>query len=319
MTKRTNRFNRPLVQFICLAIVAAFTAAAFDGSDLRGQPAAPAPAANADRLVIVVESVSGTVYYTRGGRRQRVTIDSKLSQGDRVHANPGAICKLEFQRPVTEEVLSAVIVRGYSDMEITQALQQGPQTRTLLDVRQGVIRAGVVRTAVPPSFRVRTPRSVVAVRGTEIAELEASIDRGDSLTMGIVGAAMTNDAIPRSRSARAFQGILKRAENDRRGGRLLRAIEVAALRPSRTIAGPHRRGFEVDFVRRVLVSRPFLYNSGESNKREGNLNRDRLINGQGRSDLADEQNLINFFNQQNQHNPGGQQPMTNPMTPTFNP
>ena len=303
VTKRTRKFQRPLVQFTCLAIVAALTAAAFDGSDLRGQPAAPAPAANADRLVIVVESVSGTVYYTRSGRRQRVTIDSKLSQGDRIHANPGAICKLEFQRPVSEEVLSAIIVRGYSDVEITQAIQQGQATRTLLDVRQGVIRAGVVRTAVPPSFRVRTPRSVVAVRGTEIAELEVSIDRGDSLTMGIVGAVMTNDAVPRFRSARAFQGILKRAENDRRGGRLLRAIEVASLRPSRIIAGPHRRGFEVDFVRHDLISRPFLYNSGEFQKREGNLNRDRMINGQGRSELLDEQNLNNIFNQQQPFNP----------------
>jgi hypothetical protein len=289
--KTTDRFKRPMVQFVCLGIVAAITAATFDRGDLRGQPAAPAPAADADRLVIVVESVSGTVYYTRGGRRRRVTNDSKLSQGDRVHANPGAICKLEFQRPVTEEVLSAIIVRGYSDVTITQAFQQGQATRTLLDVRQGVIRAGVVRTPVPPSFRVRTPRSVVAVRGTEIAELEVSNDRGDSLTMGIVGAAMTNDIVPLFRSARAQQGILKRTENDRRGGRLLRAIEVASLRPSRIIAGPHRRGFEVDFMRRDIVSRPILYNSGEFQKREGNLNRDRMINGQGRKDLLDEGNF----------------------------
>ena len=161
------------------------------------------------------------------------------------------------------KVLSATIIRGYSDVEITQAFQQGRATRSLLDVRQGVICAGVVRTAVPPSFRVRTPRSVVAVRGTEIAELEVSSDRGDSLLMGIVGAAMSNDVVPLFRSARAQQGTIKRTENDRRGGRLLRAIEVANLRPSRIIAGPHRRGFEVDFVRRTLVSRPIEFNSGE--------------------------------------------------------
>ena len=122
------------------------------------------------------------------------------------------------------------------------------------------------------------------------------------------------------RSARALQGTLKRTENDRRGGRLLRAIEVASLRPSRIIAGPHRRGFEVDFVRRDILSQPILYNSGEFQKREGNLNRDRMINGQGRKDLLNEQRLNNIFNQQQPFNPVNQTPpvtmFTNPLSPS---
>ncbi|MCH7844696.1 MAG: hypothetical protein IH850_02580, partial [Acidobacteria bacterium] len=133
-------------------------ATAMQFHDLHGQPAATDLPDGAQRLVIVVESVRGTVYYARPGqRRQRVTTNSRLTQGDRIHANPGAICKLEFQRPQTGETLSATIIRGYSDIRLTQAIQQGAATRTLLDVRQGVIRAGVVRTAVPPSFRIRTP------------------------------------------------------------------------------------------------------------------------------------------------------------------
>lgn len=311
------RFKRPLSQVVCLAILALLTAAAFDSSDLRGQPNAPQPAPATDQLNIVVESVSGTVYYTRAGKRERVTTDSELAQGDRVHANPGAVCKLEFQRPDSREVLSATIIRGYTDVAITQAFQQGQTTRTLLDMRQGVIRAGVVRTAVPPSFRVRTPRSVVAVRGTEIAQLEASNDRGDTLTMGVVGAAMVNDVVPLYRSARAGQAVRKRINTDRRSSKLLRAIEVAVLGRSRTIAGPHRRGFEVDFVRRDLTSIPIEFNSGEAHKREGNLNRDRLNNGRGRHELLNEINFLQNFDPwfQNPNPPNPPNPPMPPMPP----
>ncbi len=69
--------------------------------------------------------------------------------------------------------------------------------------------------------------------------------------MGIIGSVMTNDAVSLFRSVQAFQGNRKRTEKDRRGGKLLRAIENPMLRPSDLVAGPHRRGFEVDFARRV--------------------------------------------------------------------
>lgn len=289
--RKRRRRGRTLSLLAAMALVAT----AVQLHDLHGQPAANVPPDNAERLVIVVESVRGTVYNTRPGQpRQRITINSRLTQGDRIHANPGAICKLVFQRPRTGETLSATIIRGYSDIRLTLAIQQGAATRTLLDVRQGVIRAGVVRTAVPPSFRIRTPRSVVAVRGTEIAELEASNDRGDSLQMGVVGTVTVNDSVPLFRSVQPMQGTLKRTEKDRRGGKLLRAIENAILRPSRLIAGPHRRGFEVDFARNSLFSRPFAFNSGDFQKSEGNPGYGRIVNSRGRLDLR---NLNPFANQ----------------------
>src|SRR5262245_998007 len=87
----------------------------------------------ADSMKIVVESVSGKVQFTRDGKSYRVTKDSELRHGDRVVADVGAICKLEFQHPTSGAVLSAVIMTGYTDLSVSEAYLQGDQSRTQLD------------------------------------------------------------------------------------------------------------------------------------------------------------------------------------------
>lgn len=236
----------------------------------------PALPANATAQKIVVESVSGTVRYRRNGQFARLTQDSVLTQGDTVVVDAGAVCKLEFQHPDSGAVLAAAILRGFTEMTVAEAYLQGESARTQLDIPQGNIRAGVVRTAVPPSFRVRTPRVVVGVRGTEIAELEVSNDRGDYLRMGHVGTTMVNNGVPLFRSARARQGTRQRIEGDRHGDTLLRAIEDALLESRVVLTGPHRSRMEIDFDRHSgfdLVEFP-----GDHAKSEGNPRYDSLLN-----------------------------------------
>jgi hypothetical protein len=203
---------------------------------------------DADSMRIVVESVSGKVQFMREGKAQRVNRDSELRHGDKIVADVGAMCKLEFLHPTSNAVLSAVIMTGYSDLLVSEAYLQGERSRTQLDLSQGVVRAGVVRTAVPPTYRVRTPRTVVAVRGTEIAMIESS-ERGDVIMMGQIGIGMVHDSIPWFRSVRAGQGTEKPIAEDWRGGRLLRAIENALLESRVVLHGPHRRRNEVHFDR----------------------------------------------------------------------
>ena len=248
-------------------------------SQLLAQQAPPTIPAGAARQKIVVRSVTGTMRYQTQGRFAEMTSNTQLTQGDTVVAAVGAVCKLEFQHPVSGAVLSAVILRGYTEMTVAEAYQQGALSRTQLDVPQGILRAGVVRTAVPPSFRVRTPRVVVAVRGSEIAELEVSNDKGDILQMGRLGVAMTHDLVPWFRSSRAGQGTRKRVEPDRRGGELVRAIDNAILTHRVLLHGPHRRGMEVAFDRQNAFDLVEL-NPGERYKSEGNPSRDRLVNAQ---------------------------------------
>jgi hypothetical protein len=131
---------------------------------------------------------------------------------------------------------------------VAQAYLQGEQSNTQLDLKQGVIKAGVVRTAVPPSYRVRTPRTVLAVRGTDVAEIEAT-ESGDRIRMGRIGIAMVHDTGPWFRSARAAQGTEKPVAEDWRGGRLLRAIEQALIDSRADLRSPHFRGHEVHFDR----------------------------------------------------------------------
>lgn len=255
--------------------VAALFAGPMALSRLAAQPPAPAMPEGAAALKIVVESVTGNVQYRRDGQFRRVTTETVLAQGDRVISNVGAVCKLEFQHPTSAAVMSAAILRGFTEMTVAQAYQLGESSRTQLDVPQGLIRAGVVRTAVPPSFQIRTPRVVVGVRGTEIAELEASNDLGDYLAMGRVGLAVTRDVVPLERSTGAGQGTRKRVEGNRRGDTLLRAIENANLDSRVFLTGPHRRELETDFDRHSfdLVEFP-----GDFHKAEGNPGWDRTIN-----------------------------------------
>ena len=259
------------------ACVAILVALLFSPVQAQEAPALPAGAA---KQKIAVELVSGTVRYRRDGQFFRVTPESNLTQGDTVVVDGGAVCKLEFQHPTSGAVLSAVILRGYTEMTVAEAYLQGESARTQLDIPQGNIRAGVVRTAVPPSFQVRTPRVVVGVRGTEIAELAVSSDRGDYLRIGHVGTTMVHNGVPLSRSARAGQGSRKRVEGDLRGDTLLRAIEDAILEYRVVLTGPHRSSMEIDFDRHSgfdLVQFP-----GDFYKSEGNPQHDAAINS-GRS------------------------------------
>jgi len=241
------------------------------------QPAAPgAMPRGARSMLIEVAQVSGDVSYTRRiGERTRVrtvTRVTRLQARDTLHLDVGARCLLLFRnppqgnarraeafdgvRPVSfrpeapstqgDGVAAAVLFRGYSEASIVVAYQRNQATTIQLDMPQGVVRAGVVPTAVKPSFRIRTPRTVVAVRGTEIREFEISIDRGDILSMGRSGVVASNIRSGLLRSAQAEQGTRKSTAADRRAGRLIRAINDMIVRTRLVVAGPHRGRIEYD-------------------------------------------------------------------------
>lgn len=234
-------------------------------------------------LKVVIESVNGTARFARGGQWQRITPDSTLARGDEIVVDVGATLKLEFQRPDNGAVLSASILRGYSKLTIAEAFQLGEQSATQLDLAQGSMRTGVVRTAVPPSFQVRTPRNVVAVRGTEIAEIESSPDLGDRIRMGRIGVIAVHDRTNRFRSARADQQLNSRIAEDRTGDTLARAIEVATVEYRVTFLGTYRSNVEQEFEISSLVVTEF--SSADAAKSEGNPSRDRRVNQQRPSRL----------------------------------
>ena len=277
-------------------------------SDLLAQPAETRRLlpAGARPLTIVVESIRGTVRYRRDSRFRRLTRRTRLQQGDLLVLDVAAACQLRFElSPPSDPVgrpdkatdqssilpvnyqeapavnaaqaIAAIVLRGYTEITVAEAYAQGGATRTQLDMRQGVIRAGVVRTAVPPSFRIRTPRSVVAVRGTEIREIEASSDRGDFLQMGQIGVTTMTDGVPLTRSVQAEQGSRKEVAPDRRRSRLMRAIENAVLGSRLVIRRPYKSGLEVDQSRRAGFD-PLVFSKAEPLKINGNPRFDAQIN-----------------------------------------
>ncbi len=109
----------------------------------------------------------------------------------------------------------------------------------------------------------------MAVRGTEIRELETSIDRGDILSMGRTGVVATKTSGGPVRSAQAEQGTRKTNAADRRAGRLVRAINDMIVRTRLVIAGPHRSRMEYDQASRETRD---AYGFGTADKLKSNGN-----------------------------------------------
>ena len=268
------------------------------------QPAAPAAMPQgALSMAIEVAQLRGLVSYTRRvGQRTRVrtvTRATKLLAGDTLHLDIGARCLLLFKnppqpnndgnanradvgnviRPVAyspeapstqgDAVAAAVLFRGYSEVSIAIAYHHNQAATIQLDMPQGIARAGIVPSAVKPRFRIRTPRTVVAVRGTEIRELETSVDRGDILSMGRTGVVATKNSGGPVRSAQAEQGTRKTNAADRRAGRLVRAINDMIVRTRLVIAGPHRSRMEYDQASRETRD---AYGFGTADKLKSNGN-----------------------------------------------
>jgi len=275
------------------------------------QPEAPARMPEgAIALVIEVAQVGGEVSYTRRvGERTRVrtvTRATKLQAGDTLHLDVGARCLLLFRSPPPananlapaanvirvvafrpeapstqgDGVAAAVLFRGYSEASIAVAYQHNQATNIQLDMPQGIARAGVVPTAVKPRFRIRTPRTVVAVRGTEIRELETSIDRGDILSMGRTGVVASNTRFGLLRSAQAEQGTRKTSGLDRRSGRLVRAINDLIVRTRLVLAGPHKGRIEYDQATREARD-VYVFGQGDKLKNAGNPAFYKFLNSGG--------------------------------------
>ncbi len=209
------------------------------------QPPAPAaqPAILPDAVPqkIVVESVRGSIRFARNKEFHELTTQSELTRGDTMVAEAGAVCRLQFKHPTTGAILSAVVVRGYTEMTVAEAYQRGEVARTQLDVPQGQIRAGVRRTTTPPSFNVRSPRVVIGVRGTEIWDIRV-LPWWDELTMGSDGVTYIRDSFGRLFTVDIAQGT--RTDGD---GPVMRPIDFEPFRNRVLFTGPWRDGSESSY------------------------------------------------------------------------
>ncbi len=295
--------------------------------DAQQQPGPAAIPEGARPLVVEIDSLIGRATYSRkqAGRTRirRLSRRSRLQQGDTLHLDVGARCQLVFRlaapaaaekkqavrvldaiqpvafapeapQPEDEDVVAAVVLLGYSELTVARAYQQGQSTQTQLDMKQGIIRAGIVKTPIPPTFRIRTPRTVVAVRGTEIRELEASIDRGDLLSMGRTGVVAANDRALMTRSAQAQQGTRKPAERGQRSGQLVRTINDMIRRTRVVLNGPHRG--RIELLRTLQEPRDATgFSRAEKLKPNGNPQFQQFLNSSSNNGTS------NSFSNDNDH------------------
>lgn len=221
---------------------------------VSGQPIRTADLPPGFQLMdIVVHSVKGNVYYRRPPARDfmKVTAATRLRQGDILAVDFGAVIKILFQyHPAKDKPLktSALVLKGYTEMSLHTALARADKTYTWLDMRQGNLRAGVVKTAKPPSYRVRTPQVVVAIRGSEIGEMDSSEDLGPRFAMGRAGLA---DLVGKF-GERVRMG---RHQRTRAGSPLMRAVATARMNSFAGLTGPNQSGNENRFANRTWDNR----------------------------------------------------------------
>jgi len=217
---------------------------------VSGQPVRTANLpAGFQMMDIAVDSVKGNVFYRRPPSQEfmQVTAATHLRQSDVLAVDFGAVVKLLFEyHPGKEQPTktSAMILKGYTEMAIHTALAKAGKTYTWLDMRQGNLRAGVVKTAKPPSYRVRTPQVVVAIRGTEIGEMDASMDLGPRFALGRAGLAELMGKFGERR-------LMAPGQQTRAGSPLMLAVQAARLNSYATLTGPNQSGNEQGFANRT--------------------------------------------------------------------
>lgn len=160
--------QRPHLPALTLACGLVFAALPAIAQQAPAEPPATAPTARAGTL----KQVEGTVWVERGNLRQAVTPGEGLTTAQRLQTggDGAASVVLRDGTVLTVGPNSAIEINEFAFDATTQ------QGNFLLDLFQGSVRVitGILAKVNPEVFKVRTPTSVVGVRGTDfIVEAEA--------------------------------------------------------------------------------------------------------------------------------------------------
>ena len=114
---------------------------------------------------VLVSGTTGKVQYQRGGQGDWLPIESGqiLSQSDVVKTGEDATCSLIFKGMSN----TAVDVRPNSEMALKTVVDSQSGDDTELDLAVGAVLVKAEKLKGDSAFEVRTPNSIVGIRGTE--------------------------------------------------------------------------------------------------------------------------------------------------------
>jgi len=133
-------------------------------------------------LAATVVSVAGTVEVKPPGEEawRPAQVDMKLGEGTSISTGVRSKVGLDFDGH------AVVTISRPSIVVVTRFLMKQGQVQTLLQLKVGSMKAGVLKERIASDFKVVTPAVTLSVRGTEIAEITYS-EMGTKVCMGSEG------------------------------------------------------------------------------------------------------------------------------------
>lgn len=171
MPALNRRFHLLPLSLACGMLFAASPALAQPAAAAPAEPVAPAPSpARAGTL----KQIEGTVWVAQGATgRQAVTPGDGLTEAQRLQTGADGAASVVL-RDGTVLAIGPNSTIEINEFAFDATTQQG---NVLLDLLQGSVRVitGILAKVNPEVFKVRTPTSVVGVRGTDfIVDTEAA-------------------------------------------------------------------------------------------------------------------------------------------------
>lgn len=154
-------------------------------------------------LVATVKRLEGDALLRRAGAHEwrNLAVDMTIAGGDEFVT--GFKSEMELVLADDDCVATAYTVRSLTTCMLNTYVRAAKGTKVRFFLKQGTIRADVSKSPIKTDMIILTPVSVTAIRGTKVARIHYSVDRGFDIRMGASGLVEVSDRQGRNTKALA--------------------------------------------------------------------------------------------------------------------
>jgi len=156
--------------------------------------AASAAQSGSKDLVATVKRLDGDAQVLRAGADnwEDLAVDMTIAGGDEFVT--GFRSEMELALADDDYVATVYTIRSLTTCTLNAYLRTAKGMKVRFFLKQGTIRADVTKSAIKMDMLIFTPVSVTAIRGTRVARIHFSLDRGFDMRMGGSGLVDVSDA-----------------------------------------------------------------------------------------------------------------------------
>jgi len=145
-------------------------------------------------LVATVKRLDGDAQVRRAGtdKWQGLAVDMTIAGGDEFVT--GFRSEMELALADDGYIATVYTIRSLTTCTLNAYLRTAKGMKVRFFLKQGTIRADVTKSAIKMDMLIFTPVSVTAIRGTKVARIHYSLDRGFDMRMGGAGLVNVSDS-----------------------------------------------------------------------------------------------------------------------------